>query len=382
MTENRQTHLRGMTWNHARGIEPLLAASRHYEQQNPGVRLSWDSRPLQDFESQPLREICSTHDLIIIDHPHLGEAVRENLLLDLTTCRRSQALQTLQQQSAGPSHDSYGMHGGQWALAMDAATPVASYRADQLEELPATWEDVMLLASAGKVIMPLRPPHGLMALLWLASNRGACIADNPEQLMADDDIASALEQLYELTSLMRSSCFDMDPIDVYEILSTRDKGPIYCPHAYGYINYTLQNFRPYPLTFTDVPDAAGGGVRGTVLGGSGIAVSASSSDAETAVDFAFHVAGAECQTSSWVRHGGQPGNALAWSDAETNRLSNNFMNNTRATLDAAWVRPRYSGYTTFQNLASHTISDFLQGRLSRPHCVQALQKLYRESHNQ
>lgn len=382
MTENRQTHLRGMTWNHARGIEPLLAASTHYEQQNPGIRITWDTRPLQDFESQPLRELGSSHDLIIIDHPHLGEAVRENLLLDLAACGRSKELQTLQLQSAGPSHGSYGMHGGQWALAMDAATPVASYRPDQLETIPATWADVITLARSGKVIMPLRPPHGLMALLWLACNRGVKVATSPEQLMADEDIAQALEQLSELTSLLRTSCFDMDPIDVYEILSTQDEGPSYCPHAYGYINYTQTGFRTYPLVFTDVADAAGGGVSGTVLGGSGIAVSALSAHSETAVDFAFHVAGTECQTSEWIRQGGQPGNALAWSDPECNRLCNNFMSNTRATLDAAWVRPRYSGYTAFQNLASHTISDFLQGRLSLPHCIQALQKLYRESHNQ
>ncbi len=382
MTEHRQTHVRGMTWNHARGKKPLLAASDHYEKENPGVSISWSTRPLQDFESQPLREVCSNHDLIIIDHPHLGEAVRENLLLDLTACDRSQQLQTLQNQSAGPSFDSYAMHGGQWALPMDSASPVASYRPDRLDQVPHTWEQVMLLASAGKIILPLRPPHGLMALLWLARNRGSLVATDPEKLMADEDIATALEQLAELTSLVRPACFDMDPIDVYEIMSTQDKGPVYCPHAYGYINYAQEGFRPHTLLFTDVADAAGGGVSGTVLGGSGIAVSASSEHKEAAVAFAFHIASAECQTSDWVKEGGQPGNAVAWSDQATNRLCNDFMINTYSTLNAAWVRPRYSGYTAFQNLASHTVSDFLQGRLSRRHCVQALQKLYRESHDQ
>lgn len=371
-----------MTWNHARGIEPLQAASEQYQKAHPDVSISWDSRPLQDFESQPLRELASSHDLIIIDHPHLGETVREHLLLDLSSRDRSAELQLLQQQSAGPSHDSYAMHGGQWALAIDAATPVASYRADRIDTVPSNWSEIIELARAGKVIMPLRPPHGLMAFLWMARNRGLSVAAGPEQLMADEDLALVLEQFAELSGLIRPACFDMDPIDVYEAMSTQEEGPCYCPHAYGYINYAHAGFRPFLLSFSDVADVAGGGVSGTVLGGAGIAVSALSTHAEQAVDFAFHAAGVDCQTDLWVRHGGQPGNALAWSDPESNRLCNNFLSNTRATLDSAWIRPRYSGYTEFQGLASHTISDFLQGRLSPHHCVQALQKLYRKSHNQ
>jgi len=380
MTENRQTHLRGMTWNHARGLRPLLAAAEQYQQQHPTVSITWDSRPLQDFESQPLRELAASHDLILIDHPHLGEAVREHLLLDLSNCQRNEELNALQQQSAGSSHAAYALHGGQWALAVDAATPVASYRPDLLDTVPATWQDVIDLARTGKVLMPLRPPHGLMALLWLACNRGASIANTPEMLMADDEIAQSLEQLAELASLLRPACFDMDPIAVYDILSSQEDGPSYCPHAYGYVNYTQNGFRTYPLTFTDVADAAGGGVKGTVLGGAGMAVSALSKNTAAATDFAFHTASARYQTESWVRDGGQPGNVLAWHDDECNRLTNNFLSQTRATLESAWIRPRYSGYTAFQGLASHTISDYLQGRLSLRHCVQALQKLYRESH--
>ena len=52
--------------------------------------------------------------------------------------------------SVGYSHLSYNYDNKQWALAIDAATPAASYRKDLLEKnntmLPQTWEDVLRLA--------------------------------------------------------------------------------------------------------------------------------------------------------------------------------------------------------------------------------------------
>lgn len=379
MTGMSEIRLRGMTWDHARGIDPLLAASEEFRKSHPGVSLSWDSRPLHDFESVPLGELAREHDLIVIDYPHLGQAVRENLLLDFNTGARRPELLQIAAQSAGSSYQSYEMSQGQWALPIDAATAVASYRADLLEQVPGNWEELLQLAERRQLIMPMRAPHGFMAFLWLARNRRLPVATDAERLMRDEDIELILDQLRQLTCNLRADCFKMNPIAVYELMSTESRGPAYCPHGYGYINYAQDGFREHLLTFTDVPDAAGGGVSGTVLGGTGIAVSTLSKQMDAASEFALWIAGEHCQTRLWVENGGQPAHAAAWSDSECNRLCNDFLSNTRATLDAAWVRPRYSGYLGFQGLASHTLTDYLQGRLSMTHCVQALQRLYRKS---
>ena len=64
--------LKGMTWNHPRGYLPLEAAAREWEART-GVAVNWDKRSLQDFESFPVELLAREYDLIIIDHPHVGQ---------------------------------------------------------------------------------------------------------------------------------------------------------------------------------------------------------------------------------------------------------------------------------------------------------------------
>ena len=50
------TVLRGMTWSHPRGYDPLVACSALWKAKT-GVEVSWDKRSLQDFESFPVEEL-------------------------------------------------------------------------------------------------------------------------------------------------------------------------------------------------------------------------------------------------------------------------------------------------------------------------------------
>jgi hypothetical protein len=49
------TKLRGMTWDHPRGLESLTAADRVIEQLT-GISIDWQARSLLDFGDQPLIE--------------------------------------------------------------------------------------------------------------------------------------------------------------------------------------------------------------------------------------------------------------------------------------------------------------------------------------
>ena len=60
--------LKGMTWSHPRGYEPMVACSKLWEEQT-GVGIDWDKRSLQDFESYPVEDLARQYDLIVIDHP-------------------------------------------------------------------------------------------------------------------------------------------------------------------------------------------------------------------------------------------------------------------------------------------------------------------------
>src|ERR1700691_4155025 len=74
--------LRGMTWDHPRGYDPLVACSAVWEGRT-GVSIEWDRRSLQDFESFPVAELAARYDLIVIDHPHVGQITREQCLVPL-----------------------------------------------------------------------------------------------------------------------------------------------------------------------------------------------------------------------------------------------------------------------------------------------------------
>ena len=121
--------LRGMTWDHSRGYDPMVATSRAFAEMHPGVSISWKKRSLQAFADRPIEDMAGEYDLMVIDHPHVGEVARTGNLLALDTLGRNEELETLAAQSVGVSHRSYEIDGHQWALAIDAATPVSPHTA-------------------------------------------------------------------------------------------------------------------------------------------------------------------------------------------------------------------------------------------------------------
>src|SRR5690606_33464669 len=76
------TVLKGMTWSHPRGYDPMVAGSRLW-QEKTGVAVTWEKRSLQDFETHPVEELARAFDLIVIDHPHVGQITHEGCLAPL-----------------------------------------------------------------------------------------------------------------------------------------------------------------------------------------------------------------------------------------------------------------------------------------------------------
>ena len=366
--------LKGMTWDHPRGYEPLAACSALWMERT-GVQITWDRRSLQDFESFPVDELARQYDLIVIDHPHVGQVTREGCLLPFDTAR----LASIARGTVGRSYPSYHWQGQQWALPIDAATQVQAWRPDRLDAAPADWDEVMALARAGRVALPLRAPHSLMCLYTLCAQRGA-----PAQVEGPDlfDVEAASEvcaQLRALMQLIDPQCLEMDPIAVFEAMALPDARIDCVPLIYGYVNYAWEGFRPVRLGFADIPRSEGHGPVGSALGGTGIAVSAHTAHAQQAVDFAEWVADAEAQRGPFAAAGGQPGHAAAWEDEAVNQAAGDFYRATRATLEGAWVRPRHDGYMPFQHAASLRLNQGLQGAEPARDIVLALNALFRQS---
>lgn len=370
--------LRGMTWDHPRGVLPLEACARVWRERT-GVEIVWDRRSLQDFESFPVMELAQSFDLIVVDHPHVGRVTAEGCLEPLDVAGREAEREAMARGSVGPSYPSYCWEGRQWAFPIDAAAQVQVRRPDRLEAPLGDWAEVMAAARRGEVLCPLRPPHSLMSLFTLAGQHGRSPSPAGPDLFDAEAGAAAYAALAELAAHVDPRCWDMDPIAVLEALSTGESEAVSAPLIYGYVSYAIEGFRPHRLSFTDIPAVKGLGPVGSAIGGTGIAVSAFSQARAAAIDFAYWVASGEVQAGLYASAGGQPGHAGAWESPAVNAATGDFYAATRRTLEASWLRPRHDGYMGYQERASVRLNDLLRAGARPAAAIAELNDLYLKS---
>lgn len=357
----KTTTLRGMTWEHSRGYGCMVSASAQYLAET-GVDVQWEYRSLQAFADAPIERLAADYDLLVIDHPHIPLAAERGVFAELDGAGFDDELQLLASQSVGRSHESYAHNGHQYGLASDAAAQVSAYRPDLLPEPPRDWDAVLELARAGQVLWPAKPVDAFSSLVTIAVGNGASVNAVPGTFLAEPDAFVALERMHELAALVPDGSLTANPIEVAEALATGDQW-CYSPLLFGYTNYSRPGFRPGRLKYTDIP-ASANGVVGSLLGGAGIAVSATASDMHAARAFAFWVSSAEVQRGVYYDGGGQPGNAVAWEDARLNADTLDFFAGTRPTLEGAYLRPRYAGYIEFQDTVSPWVTEALRGEIT------------------
>lgn len=368
--------LKGMTWNHPRGYDPMVACSEDWLART-GIAIEWDKRSLQDFESFPVEELARSYDLIVIDHPHVGQITAENCLAPLDLPEWAADFSALARGTVGASFASYNWQGRQWAFPIDAATQVLAWRPDRLAAPPATWSQVLDLARRGEVLLPLRPPHSLMTFFTLCGVFGRSCSVTRDEPFADAQAgARAIEAIREIAALIDPACLGMDPIAVFDRMGAEGARASVAPLVYGYVSYSLEGFRANRIAFTDMPVVDGGEPVGSALGGTGIAVSAFSEQRKAAVDFAYWIASGPVQAGRYWRSGGQPGHAAGWEDEAANAATLDFYRNTRRTLEGAWLRPRHDGYMPFQEAASQRINAAVTGSEPAASVVAELNELF------
>lgn len=367
--------LRGMSWDHRRAIDPLLATLDGFLARHPGVRIDWNARPLSGFEFTPVRELAERYDFIILDHPFAGDISAGGYLLPLDGVAGDDA------DYAGPSLDTY-RHGGHvWAVPVDAATQVAASRPDLMARLgaepPRDWAGVLALGRAAaprglKLAIGLKGVHSLMTFFSLMANLGAPCAVTPDApLFRREAAREALARMRDLVAFCPPEAFDWNSIALHDRMAERDD-LVFCPAVYCYATYA-EDDRARPLRFHDFPGPAG--LAGATIGGTGLGVSAHCRELELALAYARHLAQAETQLA-FARHHGQPARREAWEDAEVNARFGGCYRDTRATLDASWVRPRYKGYLAFQAEAGEAIERHLRGDATEADLLDELEALH------
>lgn len=376
--------LRGITWNHTRGYLPLVAASQRFHEIHGGaVDIAWEKRSLREFEATPVDELAARYDLLVIDHPFVGYASANGALLPLDLHLDAAFLQDQAANSIGGSHESYLWAGHQWALAIDAATPVACWRPDLMASLgltpPRTWEDLLGLARAGHVEFPAAPINCLMNFYSLCVSHGETPAVSREHLVSSAAGEAALADLAALVAASAPGGLARNPIQSYEhLLRADNKRLAYIPLTYGYSNYSRQGYASRLLAFGDVVSHRGVPLR-TTLGGTGLALSARTEQRDWALRFARYAASGDIQRTLFTAAGGQPGHRAAWTDPEADRVANGYFSATLPALDRAWLRPRHNGYMHFQDAASDAVHAALSGQASYAATLNELDRLWRAS---
>lgn len=383
-------NIKGITWGHSRGYTPLVAAAQRFSELHPGITITWEKRSLQQFADYPIEELARVYDLLIIDHPWVGTAAVTKAVLPLDQYLPAAYLDDQAENSVGYSHQSYHYGGHQWALAIDAATPVASYRGDLMAKagigVPGTWAEVLEIARKGRLAVPAIPIDLLMNFYTFCIAHGAHPFQSKERLIDPAVGEAALDSMQQLYSQIDKRFFSANPIAVAEAMTATDDF-WYCPFAYGYSNYARDGYARRQLTYTDLVHFTSQPSRTekkqtrlkSTIGGTGLAISATTQHPEQAIAFTKYVCSPTTQSTIYVEHGGQPGHKRAWLSEHPNRLTNNYFYNLLPAMERGYLRPRYHGYLQFQDHGGNPIRDFLQGKDSAKQALETLETLYAQS---
>ena len=375
--------LTGIAWDHSRALPPLVATAQRYEETHRGVRIHWQKRTLDEFGHAPIDVLAQKFDLIVIDHPWAGFCFEKNLVLDLAQVAPAAALAELKQNSIGPTFDSYVYQDKLLALPIDAATPAPSWRPDLLERAnvqpPQTWAEAVTLSRRKLAVIPGFNADLFLHFVMLMKALGAEPCADRDKIAPREIMQRAAEMLRELTEPMPREIFELNPILVAERMTTTDDFA-WNAFAYTYNNYARPGFAGKPLRFGNLLSLAPGGPRlRSVLGGTGIAISANCKNVPAALDYALFVASGNMQKGIYVQAGGQPSHHAAWDDKLADELCGGFFSGTRTTQSEAIVRPRYSGYVALQTDGGKALQEFLRDGRSLAATLDKLDELYRAS---
>lgn len=368
--------IKALTWDHPRGYNALAAASKLPDVIAAGLDIHWDKQPLEGFESHPIADLCARYDLVVLDHPHVGEAISGDCLLSLEEVFGAEAVVELAKASIGPSLTSYRFAGKHWALPLDAATQVMALRPDLSDGVPVTWDDVLCLSQkSGKVALSLAGPHACLSFLSIAAAFGELPAEEDPDILVSENVGRQVYDLMaELAARSPASVRHKNPIGILGHMAGNDDVAL-CPLVYGYVNYAAPQSGK-PLASHNAPRAAVGSRPGSTLGGTGIGISRRAHVTSAFKAHLLWLMSREAQSGFIPDHEGQPSRRDAWHDERVNRRWGNFYRNTADTLEQAYVRPRHDGYIAFQGKASTLLGTAFDERRSASDVLNELQSLY------
>ena len=364
----------GLTWDHPRGYDALEEAARRVNAGRNKPLIFWEKQPLEGFESAPITDLAARHDLLVLDHPHIGEAVADDCLIPLEELFDADRIEVWRVNSIGSSLASYHWEGRTYALPLDVATQVMARRLDVVGAPPATWDEVEELAAKYPVALSLGGPHAILSLISFAAGEGQIIGG--EEMLPDKAALPALESLQRIFDHAPRGSETLNPIQLLETMA-RSEEIVFVPLIFGYVTYAQPGYAAHLLTFSDTIRAPGG--YGGVLGGTGVGISRRTTPTQDLLDHVAWLMDLRTQTEFLPAHGGQPSASVAWADLSVNVASGNFYAETAATAETALLRPRFDGYIAFQTRASDVLRSAFAERRDLEKTLNHIRTLWRDA---
>jgi multiple sugar transport system substrate-binding protein len=361
-------HFTGLTWDHPRGYDALAAAA----ERTSGL-ICWAKQPLEGFESHPIAELARAYDLLVFDHPHIGEAVAHDCLVPLEELFSDEILAAWQHQTVGSATKSYYWQGRHWGVPLDVATQVMAYRPDLVGKPPASWSAVIRLAEQRSVAVSVAGPHAILNFFSLCLAHGETPAT--EELVSDAVGTAALEILHRLYGLRAKGSEVLNPIGLLRTMATSDSIAV-VPLVYGYVNYARPLADQNLVAFANAPTGSAT-ARGSVLGGTGIAVTRRARYDAALLDHIAWLMSKDAQARFIPDHNGKPSARAAWQDEGVNALWRGFYRATLLTTEHAWVRPRFNGYIAYQTAAAGIVREALADDTPAHATLSALRQAWR-----
>jgi multiple sugar transport system substrate-binding protein len=190
---------------------------------------------------------------------------------------------------------------------------------------------------------------------------------------------AALAVMSDLLACADRELSQRNPIGVLDAMAA-DGGPAYCPLVYGYVTYQRPLGGEPGLSRLAAFDApAGRGGIGSVLGGTGLAITRSAIELGAAAALIRTLLSDEVQIGLYAELGGQSSARQAWQHPGADAAAGGFYRATLATVEQAWVRPRFAGYPEFQTAASAVLREGLLAGDPHAGLVRRVNELYAEA---
>jgi multiple sugar transport system substrate-binding protein len=352
----------GIAWDHRRCWGPLDASIEPYRRLT-GEDVRWDRRSLYSFGEGDLGTFAENYDLVIYDHPFVGDARQRGWLLDLNAFLTPRQKAHFASDEVGASWRSYAYGGGIWGLPIDTAAQTAAWRADLLDRhglsVPKSLDDLPAFAKRAATFglsigWPSVPTDLMCTLVSIAASSGFNAGHDEGGFLCLQAIEASVGRLKQLAGIAHPKSREWNPIRCLDHMAAHDD-VAYVPYLFNYVNYSSAG-PAGAITFGAAPTIAKGLPARTLLGGAGIGVSAKSANARAAFDYAMYLCSPGYQSGDYVTFGGQPGSRTAWQSDACNALTSGFFRNTLPVMDQAYLRPTHAGFVPFFHDATLKLS--------------------------